>query len=642
MSLNNKKTSEWFFPEFTGGHIAAHLNAEYFKTDHIENIVSAFIRESIQNSLDATSGGTTKVVIRLGKKNINEFDRSLFDALSEHIRANESGIPEKEKNALRSNFNYIVFEDFNTTGLGGDVEYKSSILPTEENDFYYFFRNDGRSGKTTKKLGKWGIGKTVFPAISFLNMFWALTVRKSDDKKCLMGRSILGHHNLEKSGKEFLPYGYYGERKDSDDLVESNTVYPIDNLDQINSFEKLFLLERKKSHGLSIVVPFISDVFTEEELIYASISQFLYPILKGNLEIEVKKTAHQTAINKENIEQLIEDFGKKHEHYERMINQVQAMKKILELTPEDYITLQKTQLNRKPQWTDDLFQPEVLEECRDIFEQGGSLQFIVPVQLHNKKTDDKEWGKFKIYLERDNSLLSSEDVFIREGLRIPGVKSISGRNLRGIFIADEEPLTKFLAGAENPAHTEWQEEAGGFDQEYYNIKETLSFIINSFSRIINKLNRPLDEMDEDLLAGYFPFEISESSIKKSKKPKKKPGTKSKVPIIPVEKSFPPAIVTKSSDGFTVRKNQDYIKELETFEITVAYNLLGGNPFKAYEKSFTKDFNFDDGIIKIDSHGLNIIEKKDNKLLCEIQKDHFILGVHGFDTNRDLKVRVTKK
>src|SRR5438046_1755766 len=77
-------------------------------------------------------------------------------------------------------------------------------------NFYYFWRNVGRSGNTDDKLGRWGLGKTVFPAASAINTFWGLTVRKSDARKLLMGQSVLRTHNREDDKKTECGYKPYG------------------------------------------------------------------------------------------------------------------------------------------------------------------------------------------------------------------------------------------------------------------------------------------------------------------------------------------------------------------------------------------------------------------------------------------------
>lgn len=627
---------EWYFKEhFTGEHIAAHISAEFFKTDHIDNLASAFVRESIQNSLDAKSESKRKVRLRfrLGTMSRKYFDSWLLDKLSQHVRAEDSGISDNGKSAFRKNFNFIVCEDFNTKGLCGDVSYADSAMPTEDNDFYFFFRNDGRSSKKSS-LGKWGIGKTIFPAVSQINMLWAVTVRETDNKEYLMGRAILGHHTIK--NKNYTPWGYYGVRKDP----ESFLVLPDEDPVRIQRFKKIFGLERDNKPGLSVVVPFINDVFNSDTILYACLSQYLYPITNGDLELSVCHKSKTWEINSDSIEDIIkEQLQEDRENlYGKLNSTLKFIRYINQLPTEDYILLRKSSLNQIPRWSEKtFFDKETLQSCRESFERGDNLNFIVPVQIH--RNDEKEWGKFRLHIERDDDLNVSEDLYIRDGLRIPGVSSIGGRRLRGIFIADQPPLTDLLCAAENPAHTEWQTDAEGFKDKYDNAGSTLSFLKNSFARITSILTKPLDDVDVDLLAEWFPFEVSRSSTKRGTKTKKKKGKKREIPHPPKEPYVPIALINQNSSGFKVKKNPEYDKSLDAIEVMVAYHTVKGNPLKRYNPL---DFSFQGGgNIEFETESLKSLEIKDNRLLFEVINHDFLLTVSGFDENRDIYVKVMK-
>ena len=262
--------ANWYFKKFVEGeHIDQANNAEFFKTDHIDDMTSALVRESIQNSLDAKlpDEDSVRVDFRIGSKSIKHgFDRSMLKELSPHLTAAGSPIPKNFHTLIKKNFKYIAVEDFNTQGLNGDVNYARGKLPGELNDFYFFFRNDGRSGKTSS-LGKWGIGKTIFPAMSYLHMFWALTVQSNGGGKYLMGRSNLGHHTIKNI--DYVPTGYYGTRKNTD----SPLVLPVEDDNTMDDFCTQFNLKRGDSSGLSIVVPFIPDSITHEKLVYFQMTQ---------------------------------------------------------------------------------------------------------------------------------------------------------------------------------------------------------------------------------------------------------------------------------------------------------------------------------------------------------------------------------
>ena len=629
----------WYYKKFVeGDHIDQSNNAEFFKTAHIDNLTSALVRESVQNSLDAKlpDTDTVRVSFRIGSKSIAQgFDRSMLNELSKHITASGSPIPKKFHTLIKKNFKYIIIEDFNTEGLNGDVSYARGQLPSEKNDFYFFFRNDGRSGKTSS-LGKWGIGKTIFPAISNLHMFWAVTVQSNGGGKYLMGRSNLGNHTIKNT--DYVPTGYYGIRRDSN----SPLVLPIEDVETIDNFCTQFNLERGDSSGLSIVVPFVPDSITHEKLVHASMIHYMYPIKNGTLEININATGNKDiTINADSIDDILDSYSKREdgEKYQKLRLQSDALGGVIELPKEEHIMLLSGSVKNIPQWkTLKMFSKEVLNDCRNAFERGEKLAFIIPIQIHPVDEENK-WSRFRLYLERDESLDGSEDIYIRDGLKIPGVSSIGGRNLRGIFIADEAPLTDFLRAAENPAHTEWQQDAFGLEYKFDDRKLTLSFIKNSFARITSILSRPLEDIDVDLLAEFFPYLDSDHSTKKSKKPKRgKKGRKSAGPDIPRIPYIPIARVQKQPDGFRVSRNPDYYSALDFIEVMAAYNCTRGNALKRYHPL---DFNFENDDLDIDGSGLNAVEMSENRILFKVTEDDFDLVVTGFDENRDLYVKVTK-
>src|SRR5262245_4358976 len=119
---------------------------EFFSTEAIENPAEALVREGIQNALDAKI--EQKVRVRLFLAN-GDFEHSANRASSwlediwDHLNAKGNGlrdIPSQNDPCL-----YLLFEDFGTTGLQGDVNQPFDELDNK-NSFFYFFRAEGRSG----------------------------------------------------------------------------------------------------------------------------------------------------------------------------------------------------------------------------------------------------------------------------------------------------------------------------------------------------------------------------------------------------------------------------------------------------------------------------------------------------------------
>ena len=134
---------------------------------------------------------------------------------------------------------FLTYEDFNTTGLEGDI-----LQDAEEdgvnNPFYYFFRAENQSGKIFDKgptLGTHGLGKVSFLMSSKVKALFGLTVRSSDSKSYLAGISTLKCHKLD--GQDYLPDGWLG-RFENDDTALPLPLEETENPDLFNDFKNTF------------------------------------------------------------------------------------------------------------------------------------------------------------------------------------------------------------------------------------------------------------------------------------------------------------------------------------------------------------------------------------------------------------------
>jgi hypothetical protein len=148
----------WEFRQMQPGEMNVDpIEGEFFTTEAIGSITDALVRESIQNSLDASAGnGPVKVrfsFFTASEKDAREMKNRYIDGLGPHLEAKHSGL--QEVPSPNADLDYIVIEDFRTRGLQGDI-YQYDDLDDDEkrNDFYYFWRNIGRTRKESTDLGR--------------------------------------------------------------------------------------------------------------------------------------------------------------------------------------------------------------------------------------------------------------------------------------------------------------------------------------------------------------------------------------------------------------------------------------------------------------------------------------------------------
>ncbi len=273
----------WEFREILPGEVITDpVQREFFAP---QAMAESLVRESVQNSLDARSQCNKEVRMRFafsGKQravSVDSAQRYLI-GLRPHIFP---VLGQRIERFLAKPMKFIVIEDFGTRGLCGDPAQSFDVQgQSRRNDFFYFWRNVARSKKGGAERGRWGVGKTVFPASSQIGAFFGLTVREDDKQPMLMGQAVLKTHLFGK--KVFAPYGYYAR-------FQGPMPLPIQNRDSIDTFRLVFGLKRQSEPGFSIVIPYPMEEDIRMDTIQTEfIRQYFYPVLGGELTIELDIT----------------------------------------------------------------------------------------------------------------------------------------------------------------------------------------------------------------------------------------------------------------------------------------------------------------------------------------------------------------
>lgn len=636
------------------------IQGEFFTTRDIDNISTAVVREGIQNALDERNRSeqieTVRVRIFLSGNKYALHPQvylPLLETLQPHLQSKTSGLQSLPD--FTAPMKFLVFEDFNTKGLEGNPKepYVENIKDGEPHNFYYFWRNVGRSGKTDDKLGRWGLGKTVFPASSRINTFWGVTTRKSDKRKMLMGQSILRIHNRDDYKKEefgYKPYGMFGKYYSTDCFAE-----PVETANELSNFENIFRLERKDQSGFSLVVPFVTEEITINHLAYAAIEQYFYPVLEGRLEVEIieedysillKRDSILEAVDKIDFQLLANGDDKKVRSKESLVKLFDFAQWTFRLQEEDFFTLKELDLKATPRWTTKImFADEAgLALFRDKFERNERVAFKVPLKYHPVKGEAKTcW--YLAFLEKDTALSRPENLFVRDGITISGITSLDKGLVRGVVIIHDTDLARMLGDSENPAHTEWQPDSRNFKGKYIHGKEALVFVKATLKKIYDQLQRPIEGIQKDLLIDYFSIPV-ETQEPKEKKPKDLSGRDDKEkgeddtdePDIPGMKGKKrPVLVEKIISGLKIAKNPDAEDLPESIRLKLGYDVPRGNPIKSYQEL---DFDLSKSPIKIESSGVYFTKKEKNELEFEIEdKSHFEIKLTGFDEKRDLFLKL---
>lgn len=622
----------WYFREMSRGEVNVDpIQREFFTTEAIDGAVDALVRESIQNSLDAEQG-TRKVHVRvvlssaangLPPRRAAKYFRDLWP----HLAARKTGLPTVPTETEPVPF--LVIEDFGTSGLRGDPDQEQDTEDSSgRNDFYYFWRNVGRSGKEEKDRGRWGLGKTVFPASSRISTFFGLTVRDDDRKQLLMGQSVLKVHNIGKSRR--YPYGYFGKVNDSDEFV-----MPVSAPGEIDEFCESFSLARGNEPGLSIVIPFPQVEMSADVLVKAVARQYYFAILSGSLEVGVHEGEREIRLQPDTIRTVIaaQDDSLKKE----LLPMVDLASWACAEGGRSPVPFPSPAASAAPRWSDVKMPEALLAPLRAHFERGEKLAFRCPLNVEPENGEPRQsW--FELFVKRDLSLESHRPNFIREGIIVSDASRQKIPALHALVVIRDKPLATLLGDAENPAHTEWQERSAHFRDRYRHGASVLRFVKNSVAELMKRLARSEGEVDPKALVDIF-------FLPKPRDPDKipAPDVPERIPVAPPDDDEEPRTrpehrfwITKVPGGFSVL-SKNGSSPPDRITVTVAYGVRKGNAFRRYQLA---DFSVDKVPIRIVAENAIVDAPIGNRLEISSMSAGFRVSVTGFDEERDLEVRAT--
>ena len=616
------------------------VQGEFF-TD--QDIADRLVRETLQNSLDARRSdiGTEQVRVRfalhrnrpLPAERAPQYFQGLGPHLEESLDSHAPGQEVLNKMDGQVPVPYLLIEDFNTTGLTGDIQqiddWKDN--PAEGNHFYWFVRNVGRSGKRGIEGGSWGVGKWVFPDASKINSFLFLTHRSDDGQEMIMGQSVLKNHILIHSDGDrhrYPPYGFFIDPNEYNGLP-----LPIMDPEYIRAFKNDFQMQRESETGLSLAIPFPEDALTHESITKAVVRYYFYPILSDDLIVEVRDDNSQVVIDLDSIYQLASqlDWAGSDMSPIEMTRMFDLAQSHAIFSDEDRILADEPPQSRTPTM-DNRFDDAVLDSLRERYEQGERLPFRIPVWV-SPKGETSELSYLDLLIERDTSLSRAHTEYVRTNLTIPGAGTggAGTSTIRAFLIVEDPPLAGLLRDSEEPSHYSWKRLAQRVRERYNLGPSTVTFVNRSLLQLMNLLTRPQEGIHRDLLQDYF--NVPETTDTPPGPDNGGGGGPINGPVNGGGKS--PLEISRISGGFTVTKPVHDELSNQTYRIRVAYNIRRRDPFSRYDP---RDFRLDSQDISVVAENADLNFGDPNELLVEPTGSGSTVTVTGFDTNRDIVVR----
>lgn len=608
------------------------VSAEFFNSPEvIPTDCVALIREAIQNSLDQRIDKSlpARIVISMsGDEHALPTAEAgkYFSDLSRHLNALDV-----DTKVFETPCNYLVFEDFQTTGLRGDpTTVKES---NEPNDFMYFFRVEGRSNKQeNKERGKWGIGKYVFPMSSSINTFFGFSIRENESFKegngLLFGQSTLDYHSVE--NEEYESDGWWGDQE-----APGKMVTPLTSSASVDEFISDWNLTRQNGEtGLSLVIPYLRqpDKWELEEVVRAVIEDYFSPILRKQLIVTVRNIDGDSfELDDSSIHAIVSSVFTD----EKAKANIEASLEALLWAADNEGEVLATNFPGAPAWSmSDAFDVENLSALRTIFDRDGRIKVRIPVSVvqDSDPTNPVE-THFDLLLMSEHENVRHVPVFIRSGLMVKQASDARIPGIRSFALIDETALSSFLGNAEGPAHITWSQETKAFKGKYKYGPSWLNFIKASPVRLLEKLRGDDAESDTGIAEEYFPISGGGHGRGGGGGRGSGPGIPGPPPP---PKKIPIAHVNKIQGGFSISIDSE-ISDPPQLNVRVAFDVRRGNPFT---KWMSEDFSFDAAsAITISSKGCHVSGLGNLLEVSEIDPSQFQLHVTGFDSKRDLHLDV---
>ena len=661
---------QWHFETQSPGAMRrAPKESQLFRTEEAgENEYAgndALVREVLQNAVDAAvsrhADHAEPVRVRFAlfeeekappTQRLAQYFARLAPGLKTFdVSIDDDGVPNLPRR-------FLVVEDFGTRGLTGDpLRHRDPPKgQTGRHDFYWFWRNVGRSGKGDDDLGRWGLGKTVYEAASQIRCRLGLTRRHDDDRSLLFGQATLDLHEFE--GQEYVPEGFWCRGVESKGPARGLPL-PIEEADELASFAREWHLERGDQPGLSVVVPFVPEELTADHLLKAVCVHFFLPIVRGQLEVVVEGAKRpdggRVEVTRETIQSVCFDVLKWDGKIASKMHQPppigfvrECLAAQAEATPTEVLGETSVPSAAEPFFDD--------ETTADLIARYQSEKLVaVRVRLSLPKLKGPAVvGEAFVFVQNSTSHKRVDAYGVREGMTITKVNSASSRRgVRGLLLVERtlhesdkpNPLASLLGDTEGPAHETWDTAADRPARTWKTWKGRVKFVRKLIDELETVLNPKSSEADFNLLAHLFQRPKDDAPPKPTQTPGGTDDDTTKPGPIVVEPNARWFEVRPRSGGFRLTASKKIARPAGArLRLRVAYDTAKGDPLKKWSPL---DFVFKGSKTNGELTGPKIVilgkgidaerGSAGNEVLVTPSEDRFSLGAEGFDPNRDLLV-----
>lgn len=215
-------------------------------------LLDLIVRESIQNSLDATNGKNKCVDVDI---TVGEFRST---ELNRHFERIEKGL-NKRFPLGKENYSFMSFRDSNTVGLTGPIRYadvRNNVFGNLLKLVYEICKPQQNEGAG----GSWGLGKTIYFRLGIGLVLYYSRIYQDGRYQSRLAACLVED---ETKANSLIPYtsgvkrgiAWWGKS----DGISSKTTIPLDNEKEIEKILSVFGLDLYGSEetGTTVIVPYV-------------------------------------------------------------------------------------------------------------------------------------------------------------------------------------------------------------------------------------------------------------------------------------------------------------------------------------------------------------------------------------------------
>ena len=371
--------------------------------------------------------------------------------------------------------------------------------------------------------------------------------------------------------------------------------------------------------GFSVVIPYLIDSITHDTIIAGVVSNYYFPILAGQLDVEVG----DRSINADTFLDVAQEVEQKGANVP-----FSFIKEISDELRSDSAGISSVAIGDTKLLPEHLT-PEQIEAMKTTFAAGGLVHLRVPVTLQRKGMPTIT-GRIDLFLKALADDEKAFSLFARGPITLPGERNFSGAVARGAMIAQDDAVAEFLGDAENPAHTAWNSNAEKLSSRWNHPRKTLAAIRSSLRDLYGIVADQKEMQDDDVLIDFFSIADKAQASKGKKKRVKKLG-----PDVPARETA--MRIRPGNGGFEIvaGPGAEKWKFPRRIRVKMAYDMIGADPFKRFSV-FDFDLNSSKHLTFETQEG-EVKVAKANVLNFDVTGPEFRLKASGFDVQRDLIV-----